>query len=526
MLHTDGPKPLDIKWALIPLVIALLAHGVGLGSGFAGDDSSDIIMHPVVNGSESPTRVLAYNYMGAPIGEGINTIRPLTTLLFAVEWRLWGDAPWLFHLVSVVLFLGLVWACQALFRRIVSPRDAVMGAAIFASLAIHVDSVGLIANRAEVLSALFAVTSIIAVLERRVAIAAIAYVLALLSKESAVLMPLTVAWYFFVAEGPSSLHPRKRGWVVLVLLSLSIVFVAARSAILTVNIDGVVLHADNTLQGQPIGVRTWVPLVLLGRYLELTLAPIDLSFDYTYDAIPAVVSLGEANGWIGVAFVVMSLGLIATWWRRRHDESAGVWRVIAFATGAFFISYALFSNTVFLIVTVFAERLFLVPSMWLVLMLIGARTAVKDHGARASGLMKVLFIVIIAVQVPFAAARSWECRDNLALFSSQVMTQPNSVKGHLRYAQALSRAERYEEALWHLGLAISGRSTFPRRWSPPTELDRLPLRARLLDMHQTVAPEHPQEVFWQRLRSVAGQLLGPGATPLVDELIRAARARQ
>lgn len=63
-----------VRGYLLPVVIAVLAHGLGLGGEFVADDIPDILQHPVVTGAAPIGEVLDYNYMGAPLGEGANTL--------------------------------------------------------------------------------------------------------------------------------------------------------------------------------------------------------------------------------------------------------------------------------------------------------------------------------------------------------------------------------------------------------------------------------------------------------------------
>lgn len=500
----------------MPVVVALAAHGIGLGGAFVADDARDIIQHPVVNGAAPLHHLLRYTYMGDPLGEGANTLRPLATLLFALEWRLWGEAPAPFHAVSIGLFVALVVLCQVLFRKFLARRDAMLAAAVFASLAIHVDAVGLVANSADTLAALLCVLCLLAALGGRAALACGLYALALLSKESAIAWPAVVALAVAALEGPRALAARRRWALLAALVAIGAAFVAWRASLLPLDVSRAVLRPDNMLVGAPLAVRAWMPFVLLGRYLATTLVPTSLSFDYTYDAIPVELDLLDVHGWIGAAFVA-ALGACGWWWWRGRGERTAARGALLLGAGGFLACYAVVSNSVFLIVTLMAERLFLVPSLWLVVLGAAVVRRLNLVEPRAARLLGALAVVLVATQAPLAAARTWECRDELALFSAQVASQPDSVKGHSWYALTLSRRGRHAEALWHLAVAAGGRTAFPRRWRAPSS--RLTSSPRALErLPELAAPNIPPEVFWPAFRRLASRLTGPDTVALLDRV--------
>lgn len=506
----------------VPVVIALVAHAASLDGEFVADDEPDIVDHPVVSGQEPWYRVLDYDYMGAPIGTGANTVRPLATLLFASEWRVWGAEPVLFHALSLACFLVLVWLTTGLFRELIPKPYAVASAAVFAAMAIHVDAVGLIANRAEVLSLLLVVVSLRAALRDRMFWATVAYLAALLCKESAFLLPLLVLWHRVVFHGVGSLRLGRKGRGVLVLAAAGTLFLVLRSLLVSIDIGAYVLPADNMLQIQPLATRIWMPFALLGRYLSLTLLPVGLAFDHTYDAIPVGVDPADVHAWIGIVFSLVSLAGLVSWYRAEKRGQGEPLRPVAFAIGGFFISYALFSNSVFLIVTIFAERLFLAPSLWLALLGgAAAHLLVERHAAAKRWLLGVAG-VLVAVQLGFSVNRSLDVRDDLSLFSAQVQAQPDSVKGRLYYAQSLAAHGDYDEAVWQLGVAMSGRNRFPERWSVPQIEGEVPIDERLQLLPGLLAPQAPRDRFWIEFRRAAVEWLGKRVAPVID---RASRAR-
>jgi hypothetical protein len=501
--------PRLVPW-LVPLVAALLAHGLGLGGGFVYDDLTDVVEHPVVNGTAPLSDLLAYNYMGSPVGEGANTIRPVTTLLFALLWRGFGPAPLVLHAFALLVYVACVMAAQRVFRLFLAEWPAMLAALVFAVLAIHVEVAASIANSAEALSLLLALVSFHAATRDRASVAALLYLAALLAKESAILLPVLVAWYWLCQEGPRSLLAHRRVLIALVIVAAA--YLLARSALLPFGIQGLILAADNPLLDASLAERLWMPFVLLGRYLHLTIAPTELAADYTYTVIPvAPPPEGLAYGIAGLAFTLLALAAMLAL-RRREDA-----RGLVFALGATFISYALFANAVFLNVTLFAERLFLAPSAWLLLAAASAAMLLRPRGRR---LFAVLAAIILATQAPLSAARALDWRTPHTLLAAQVEAQPDSVKGQLYYATLLGRAGQWDEAIWHLAIAADGRRSFPGRWRAPRLPLDLPAEQRVMRLPDLFARGATPLAYFGGLRRVAAETLGPSAASAVDDIVR------
>ena len=212
---------------LVPVLVALAAHGVGVCGEFTADDTPSIMRHPVVTGEAPLAEVMRYNHHGKPVGQGQNLMRPLATLIFAAEYRLWGNNPFPYHVLSLLLYVLLVVVGQRCLRLFVPPAHATLGAALFASLAIHAEAVAAVANRNEILALLFTLLGLLAVASRREVLAVPAFVCALLSKESAFLFPALAVWYWLLVDG-KVLGNRSRAAVLVALAGIGGAFLFYR----------------------------------------------------------------------------------------------------------------------------------------------------------------------------------------------------------------------------------------------------------------------------------------------------------
>jgi hypothetical protein len=338
---------------------------------------------------------------------------------------------------------------------------------------------------------------------------------ALLAKESA--FPLFAAAAFLLAmqHGARALMIPQSARGVWAMTAASLAYLVPRMQLLSLDIRHHIQPADNPLMDADLATRLVTPLVLLGKYLAVTVAPTALTFDYNYDAIHVSADPVRWEFALGLAAATALAALALRGLHPRADRGA---RALAGAAFGFAASYSVFSNTAFMNSTLFAERLMLGPSFWLVLLATHAATGVRSPDL--ARLAPWLTATYLAMQAAVGAHRTWEVRSELTLFQAQVETAPYSVKGQLYYAKALARSGQPAEALWHFGLAVSGRNAFPALWRPEEATQRGPITDRLQRLPALLAPGAPPEPVWLKLAELASAQLGPEPAAIAEAMAR------
>jgi hypothetical protein len=204
-------------WLLILALIAMVPAAGGLFIPFIGDDFALLSLHLPTHPAEfhewlwSP----AVNF---PSG---GAYRPLSEECLALETLLFGAHPWGFHLISLLLHTLATLLTFALVRALLPPRPLVAFCAglIFALHPIHADALFWLPARAELLSTVCYLASLILYLRGKgpqarrapTILALLLFLLALLSRESSWSLALVIVFLDLAAPAePQPLPWRAR----------------------------------------------------------------------------------------------------------------------------------------------------------------------------------------------------------------------------------------------------------------------------------------------------------------------------
>ncbi len=486
------------------LVVPLLSFVISLGGFFVLDDRPDILMHPVVQGRAPIWSVLDYNYMGDPLGHGPNTIRPWPTLTYWLQWRLFGFNAFPFRLWMLALHLGTVAVGYKTLKLYLPQRAAFIAVLLFSGLGIHSSVVVSAAHSPDVWALLFALLALWSVHKERPLLCGLAAAMACLSKESALLLPLVLA---------AGAWSKDKSWKspLAGLLAVS-VYAAVRFTFVEFDPTGGIIGLRNALEHADFSTRAWMPFVILGHYLFKMFVPIELGYDYTYNAIPVVFDLSEPMGWLGVTATAAALGGVWAAWKTEHRGHAAV-VLLGFSS-----TYGVVSNVI-PIVVVFAERLFYGPSLWVCAVVGLLLHAV--HNTRPQ-LSRLVVGLLLATQIPLAAFNTFHWRENITMGVRQLINVPGSAAGQMTLAQSMSEHGEHDAALWHLAIASSAVAHYPDpEWRPPktSHYGDAHQLARVLD------PDLPLTTTLGGFRRVVKENLTPESLARYDTLLAEGRVQ-
>ena len=430
----------------IAALLFALACAVYLGSlrnGLVFDDALIVTGNPAVTGEAGMLRIFTSGYWVPTEANPLlhpHLYRPVTILSFRLQHQLCGTAPWSWHLVNVLLHGAVTSTLLFILLRLSgSLPAATAGALLFAVHPVHSEAVVSVVGRAELLAGLFVLAAWL--LRDRLFVSALLFVLGMLSKENAVVLPGLLVLEDVASAGwrPWSRERlRKRLPLPGLMLLVVVALLCVRAKVLGVMLG----DPGGPFSRTPAAHRLLTAVEILGRDLWLMVFPAHLSADYGFDQIPVVTSPWHPGFAAGLA-ATAACALLA-WLARRRLPALSLGIVF------FFVALAPVSNLLFGIGTPMAERLLYLPSAGLCL----AAGALLEHAAKrialpSSRTLAATCLLAAIPALPFAVrcwTRTADWRNPRTFFLTTVRTSPRSTLAWLGLGNVHEADGRLAEA--------------------------------------------------------------------------------
>jgi tetratricopeptide (TPR) repeat protein len=403
------------------------------------------------------------------------SVKVMRDFSYAVDYQLWGGSPRSIRLGTLLFYVACSFLVFLLLKLLLRHTlAALFGAIIFVVHPLHVESVTWLSARKEALSATFFLLAFLVYIRRArpgmdrrsryYALSLILYVVAMFSKETAVVLPAMIVLYEAAFGDRTS---RDIGIVKRSLPTIPYFLLAAGFTALVIHISAWI-HVLKTYHGG--SASTNFLSVLVGPFtgMRMLFFPFNLSARYInvlYDefwSVPVILALLCLIGLIYVA--------IDNW---RHS------RIFSFAILWFFIALAPVSNLV-PISTLVADRYLFMPSIAYCLLL--GFMFQKLFEQRRRRVFAALLVLFLALPVAFAVIthkRNLIWKDNYSLWGSVVVQNPYNVMGHMAFGNVAA-----EEADWELAIREFQRALW-LNWS-------------LKDVHRSLGNVYLRQAQWDK----------------------------
>jgi Flp pilus assembly protein TadD len=412
-------------------------------------------------------RTVAYNAsFNPPTFAGVMQYwrQPFMDLYVPVTYMVWGVLagathgetglnPHVFHTFNVLLHAVnaalVLLILRRLFTDVLSPWAVFVGAAVFAVHPVQVETVGWVSGMKDLLCGLFTLAALWGYVKhaqaqdaparRRwayFALATAAYILAMLSKPTAVVTPVLalVLDLLVLRNGFRVVAPRIALWLVL--------------AIPCVIWTKYFQSAEHVAFAPPIWQRPLVALDALAFYLGKVVFPWSLAVDYGRRPDVAI-----ARGWVYFTWIVPVAVAVATWLLRRRIPGL-------LAGGALFVAGML---PVLGLVRFDFQEFSTVADHYLYLPMLGVAVALAAWLVRVpAARWGVVAGVVIALLTARSLAQTFYWSDSETLFRHAVDVNPNSSAVHNSLSAALLERGKVEPAIAHAREAVKLNGADPR----------------------------------------------------------------
>lgn len=428
----------------------LIAHGVVLNGSFKTmDDETSIVNNPNLR-RFSPRglgRIFTESFFG-----GGTYYRPLVTLSFLLDYQIAGLKPFFYYLTNLTLHLANAVLLFFIFNILLKKKYLGFAAALlFAVHPVQWEAVANIAGRSILLCAFWQLAAFLLYItyalrsrlhpRRKFYFAAslLAFSLALLSKESAVVLPLLLAGYEYWMRRR---HQRRIVAAQAAARLAPFALVLAGYLLLRkfLGITNVALWPS--AQSLVFGVLTFVSSVLI--YLRIFLFPVDLHFDR---ATAYFTGLADWGAWLTLSAVVIVLWMTARYHRRwsRRAKFLLFWFAVALLPVAQLfplpahIGYAATADHFFYLASAGLFAFFVLACRVFFRRAIRRKTISR---AAARFLWAGLFVYFLLITV----GQNLHAVHELSMFEKSLSYDPRNTRVRMCYGLALAKVGLYARA--------------------------------------------------------------------------------
>jgi protein O-mannosyl-transferase len=523
--QSTGPDRRHLLALLALAALTVAAFSNSFASGFILDNRG-LLLDPRVHQATAENIALIFRHTyWWPTGEA-GLYRPITTLSYLFNYAVLGDGeqPAGYHLINVLLHLANVWLAYALALRLIRKFwPAVFIAGLWAVHPALTESVTNIVGRADLMAGLAVLSGFLMYLKstetsgtaRSLWIGALALVttIGVFSKESAVaIFPLIILYELvWWKERP----PHRRAFVLGSLATLLPIagLLFERFKVLAASAPAEFPFTDNPIAGAGWVTGRLTAIKVMAHYLWLTVWPVKLSCDYSYNQIP--LFRGAAADWLACgAVLAVAIAVILLY---RRD------RTFFFLAGFAFLNFLPASNLPFPIGTIMADRLLYLPSLGLLGCLVLAVYAAAERSPRALLLAPALLCLVGIAFAVRTWARNLDWQSELTIATADVRVSPNSFKLHRLLAQSLFDSDpshsNIDQVIAEIEKSLALLDSLPDASRPP-DVYRLAGYYDLVKSRQPGARENAalyQEAIGDLRRSISiGRVADPQAYLLLS----------
>jgi tetratricopeptide (TPR) repeat protein len=432
---------MNLRVIAFSLLIVAIAYANAVPGPFVQSDDFLIVAANQGIRSIAPLRFLSEPYWAGYKFGGI--YRPLTIFSFSIDYAIWHRWAPGFRLTNLLLHALNGYLVFLLASILIGSTGAWAATTVYLLHPVHTEAIVGIVGRSELLAAAFFFAAWLMFRRGRNAWAAALFLLSLLSKENAIVLPAVLLMDMWLSPSPGERmgpllegapgegsnaetltvpSPRGRRWSRLApMILVAAAYLALRFSVLGqlgVPATFQYMHGGLTLVGR------WMTS---GRaflqYFRLILAPVDVAADYEFNSIH-IANLRDWDAWAGLVAV---LGCILTAVVLAKKRPA-----VSLAILFFFIALLPVSNWVMPISVLVAERFLYTPAFGVALLSGIAWSALPTKRAQY-----LLGTGVLVTSSLLCISHNWIWSDDYTFFKNMVRVTPDNLSARLGFGLVL-----------------------------------------------------------------------------------------
>ncbi len=429
------PKSTSLKWyGLVVAVLGFLLYANTLSHNYCLDDYSAIKDNYVVKqGTKGIPTLLKEHYRFGYWASKGTLYRPLTLVMFAVEWQMAPDNPFVGHLINVLFFAWTGWLLFQLLSLLFGDKYRwlpLIVSLIFIAHPVHTEVVANIKSRDEImafflgLGALYYLIKFVDTDKTSLLLLSIGlYGLSLFAKESAItwlgIFPLTI-WFFRKDKIKKAIYT-------IGFLIPTGIFLVIRSKVVGSAVDVANVNILDNFFAQAKGVEYYgSAFYMIFRYLKTLFLPTQLVSDLGFNQIP-IVTFSHIVVLFTLALVLGAIFYVIKNWKSESPN------VAAYGILFFVITFSIYSNLIVTIGSSYGERFLYIPSLGFALVLgYGfhwlAQKINKPFALNISNPISLGLAIILLGYSVKTIQRNKDWYDSATLYASDVPKSPNCAK--------------------------------------------------------------------------------------------------
>jgi tetratricopeptide (TPR) repeat protein len=442
------------------LVISISVYGNTIFNGFVSDDNYQILRNVWIKDPQYITDIFFKDVWGFYNNSSMsNYYRPIMYLIFMINYHIFGLNPWGFHLVNILFHAGnsiLVFLILSmLFKRFIpsekSPEYAFIGAILFSTHPIHTEAVAWISAVPELSYTFFFLLSLYSYMlwreagEKKIGfylISLISFVIAIYSKEPALVLPLFLFLYDLFSDKDRIKLPKGfTPYVPFIFFALFYLYMRFKA------LEG--FAPVNRFENMSMLTHVINIFPLFAKYLEKLLLPLNLNSFYVYKPIYSIFSLKV------VISLLVTLAFIASIFLSFKRNKLFVFSLVLIIVPLMPVLYAPFLGF-----NVFTERYLYLPSVGFVMFVSIIASKLIENKMLSWKIIVFITVVLTSFYSVGTIKRNVTWKDDYTLSLDRIKKSPESPFTQLYYGSMLLEKGDLDNAFIHLQTAL--------RLNPPT----------------------------------------------------------